>query len=82
MHFIILFLSLLLCLSFISTEGNISDAMATMDSSTVCSREHMMEAVRQSSYCHPILKVVKLEMPGNGSYTQVVIFSLSSVHSQ
>ena len=40
-------------------------------SSTECSREHMLEAVKSASYCHPMVKVVKLEIPGNGSYSQV-----------
>jgi len=31
----------------------------------------MMEAVKATSHCKPILKVVKLDMPGNGSFTEM-----------
>ena len=36
-----------------------------------CTSVHMVEAIRSSSYCKPMLKVVKLNIPGNGSFTQV-----------
>ena len=39
--------------------------------STECSRQHMVEAVKASSHCQPMVKVVKLDIPGNGSYTHV-----------
>ena len=45
---------------------------------TTCSRYHMVEAVKSSSHCHPMLKVVKLDIPGNGSYTQVSFHSFGS----
>jgi len=38
---------------------------------TQCTSVHMMEAVRSSSHCKPMLKVVKLDIPGNGSFTQM-----------
>ena len=31
----------------------------------------MVEAVKASSHCQPMVKVVKLDIPGNGSYTHV-----------
>ena len=38
---------------------------------TQCTRDHIATAVRAASHCKPIQKVVKLEIPGNGSFTQV-----------
>jgi len=40
-------------------------------STTTCTSHHMMEAVKATSHCKPILKVVKLDMPGNGSFTEM-----------
>ena len=57
------FIFILLCLALLASAETLT--------STECSREHMVEAVRSASYCHPMVKVVKLEIPGNGSYSQV-----------
>jgi len=38
---------------------------------TQCSTHHMMGAVQTSAHCKPRDKVVKLELPGNGSFTQM-----------
>ena len=37
----------------------------------VCTKDHITEALKSASHCRPLPKVVKLEMPGNGSFTQV-----------
>jgi len=52
-------------------RGGSDVSMATMEGITKCTSQHMMEAVKQSSQCKPMPKVVKLKIPGNGSYTQM-----------
>ena len=47
-------------------------ASAPALTSAECSRQHMVDAVKASSHCQPMVKVVKLDIPGNGSYTQVI----------
>jgi len=37
----------------------------------VCTKDHITEALKSASHCRPLPKVVKLEMPGNGSFTQM-----------
>ena len=38
---------------------------------TQCTSDHIASAVGATSHCKPMEKVVKLDMPGNGSFTQV-----------
>eukprot|EP00092_Neocalanus_flemingeri_P023164 GFUD01025117.1.p1 GENE.GFUD01025117.1~~GFUD01025117.1.p1 ORF type:complete len:295 (+),score=80.04 GFUD01025117.1:173-1057(+) len=38
---------------------------------TPCSSDHISRAIRASCHCKPIMKVVKLDLPGNGSFTQM-----------
>jgi hypothetical protein len=74
----------LLTLLFLSSQASASDhdhvtvasaqppASHPTFTSTECSRQHMVEAVKASSHCQPMVKVVKLDIPGNGNYTQVI----------
>jgi len=38
---------------------------------TQCTSDHIASAVGATSHCKPMEKVVKLDMPGNGSFTQM-----------
>ena len=41
-----------------------------------CTQDHVSAALKAASHCKPIPKVMKLEMPGNWSFTQVSQLSL------
>ena len=74
---IMLLLCPLLFIFTLSSQASASDhkhvtvASEQAFTSTECSRQHMVEAVKASSHCQPMVKVVKLDIPGNGSYTHV-----------
>ena len=37
-----------------------------------CNRDHIASAVSSSHYCQPVKKIVRLELPSNVSFTQVM----------
>jgi len=45
---------------------------------TPCSSEHIARAIRATTHCKPVLKVVKLDIPGNGSFTQMTPLHVSA----
>ena len=65
-----MFSLILLYLSVYSTDGS-DVSITTMETITKCTSQHMMEAVKQSSHCQPMVKVLRLDIPRNGSFTQV-----------
>jgi len=65
-----LFLLLLLLPSLPLCTGR-SNQEAFNSTPKQCTSAHMVEAIRSSSHCKPMLKVVKLDIPGNGSFTQM-----------
>jgi len=48
-----------------------SRSFESNESTEECSRSHILSAVNNSFHCQPMLKVIKLDIPGNGSFTQM-----------
>ena len=59
-------LSILITMVTLMTTFDVS-----ISNEMVCTKDHITEALKSASHCRPLPKVVKLEMPGNGSFTQV-----------